>query len=611
MNTHDWNQQVDVKDRTVSYFVRGMRTLWELLGRERVPMGFVVAITVVTTLLEVVFAYCLKLAFDALASAEVAHTWNDALLFAVFGLAFAKVTGVLLWRFVREPILIKSMIRLENYWPTLAHEKMLALTLGFHERTNTGRQVAKIQKGSEKLMDILNNIMWGMLHSLLYLTFSVITILLLDWRLGLLFLVPIVVATLVNLRSYEKLTPAWETWEKHKEHASGLFFQSLINIATVQSYSQEARERMAHADVRQEMVELDTKTSTRMQWYFFAVGGVLQLFYLITIIAGIHFVVRGEVSAGTIVFIATTGGVVIGSVWEIIHVYSRIMRNIVSAERMKALMDEVPDIVNSPHATVPAVVHGDLAFEGVSFAHGGKEEHTVSDITLTIPAGSLVAFVGRSGAGKTTLVRLLARVYDVTSGVVTLDGVDIRTLDMYFYRRLFAFVSQDIEIFDATLRENVTYAYPDTNETIIQEALTVAHLAGAVGDVSRFPKGVETEVGERGVRLSGGERQRVGIARAYVALRNGARVLVLDEATSNLDSESERAIQEMLEELRETHRFTTVAIAHRLSTIHKANMIVVLDKGRVAETGTHTTLVAQQGIYAQLVALQTFGEFRE
>ncbi len=394
MDAHDWNTQTDIKDRAISYFVRGILTLWSLLGKEHATLSIVAGLTVLTTGLEILFSWFLKLGFDNLPDAVTARSWSRMLTIAMAGLVVSKVGGILIWRFVREPLVLKSLIRLENTWPCEAQEKLLALSLGFHEQSNTGRQVAKIQKGVQKLLSILHNVLWGFLHATLYLAMSVIAILVMDWRLGIIFLAPIVPAVWLNLRVYEKFTPLWEEWEKKKERASGYFFQSLINVATVQSFSQEYRELGAHGEVRKEMLELDTRTSLHMQRYFFFIEGLLNSFYLITLVTGIHLTIQGEIALGTVVFIATTGGVVIANVWELIHLYSSIMRDLVATQRMKSLLDEVPDIVSTPHATTLALPRGELVFENVSFFHKQKEHPTIDSVSLAFPPGSFVALVG-------------------------------------------------------------------------------------------------------------------------------------------------------------------------------------------------------------------------
>jgi ABC-type multidrug transport system fused ATPase/permease subunit len=201
--------------------------------------------------------------------------------------------------------------------------------------------------------------------------------------------------------------------------------------------------------------------------------------------------------------------------------------------------------------------------------------------------------------------------YDVSSGEILLDGMNIKNLDLAWYRRLFAVVAQEVDIFDASLRDNIIYPNAAATPEQIRTALKASHLEAILNDASRFPRGLETEVGERGIKLSGGERQRVGIARAYIAILSGAKVLILDEATSNLDSSAECAIQQMLDLVRRELRVTIIAIAHRLSTIQRADRIAVVNHGRIAELGDHQKLIAKNGLYAELVELQRLGELRK
>jgi len=209
------------------------------------------------------------------------------------------------------------------------------------------------------------------------------------------------------------------------------------------------------------------------------------------------------------------------------------------------------------------------------------------------------------------MIRLISRMYDIDEGSIKLDGRDIRDLDLEYLRKIFAIVQQDVDIFDTTLLENIRYPDAEASEEQVIEALKASHLYEALQNLDRFPDGIKTQVGERGIRLSGGERQRVGIARAYIALLNGARVLILDEATSNLDSEAEKAIQKMIGKVREKLNISIIAIAHRLSTIQKADMIYVINNGNVAESGDHSRLVQENGLYAHLVELQKLGDLRE
>jgi ABC-type multidrug transport system fused ATPase/permease subunit len=284
---------------------------------------------------------------------------------------------------------------------------------------------------------------------------------------------------------------------------------------------------------------------------------------------------------------------------EIAQVSRQLADTIASTRRIFAVHHEEPAVVDG--AEMPPAPAGGSAirFEGASFAYPGARRPALEDVSLDIPAGATVAIVGPSGAGKTTLANLLLRFWDPSAGRVLIDGVDLRDFVLDHLRGRVSLVSQDTYLFNDSLRANVALARPDADEKAIYAALDQAALAEFV---MSLPEGLDTRVGERGVQLSGGQRQRVAIARAF--LKN-APTLVLDEATSHLDAISEAQVRTALDALMQER--TTIVIAHRLSTVRNADFLVVLDRGHVAETGSHAELVARNGLYARLIRRQLGG----
>jgi ATP-binding cassette subfamily B protein len=278
---------------------------------------------------------------------------------------------------------------------------------------------------------------------------------------------------------------------------------------------------------------------------------------------------------------------------ETLDQYQRAMA---STNRVMNLLD-TPIAIHSGHISLPvASVRGEMELKDVSFAYNGRNP-VIQNLSLHIPAGKTIAIVGSTGSGKSTLVKLLLRLYEIQSGTITLDGIDLRDLKLRDLRSCIGLVSQDVFLFHGTVKENIAYGSPNATEAEVIEA---AKIAEAQDFIMQLPQGYDTIVGERGQKLSGGQRQRIAIARAVL---KDPPILILDEATSAVDNETEAAIQRSLERI--TVNRTTIAIAHRLSTVRNADCIYVMEQGKLVEQGRHEQLLEDQGIYASLWKVQT------
>jgi ABC-type multidrug transport system fused ATPase/permease subunit len=312
---------------------------------------------------------------------------------------------------------------------------------------------------------------------------------------------------------------------------------------------------------------------------------------------GGYLVIEGRTTLGTLVAAQSLFSLVFTPASQLVSLFSGAQRALASAERVYAFLDQKPRVVEAPDAFRPAgLARGEIRFENVSFEYEGGRA-ALEDISFTVRPGGLVALVGPSGAGKTTLISLILRFYDPTSGRILLDGVDLRRLPLGWLRRQVGIVFQDTFLFTGTVRENIAFGSEDVGEA---DVIAAAQAANAWEFIERLPRGLDTPVGPRGAQLSEGERQRIAIARAF--LRNPP-ILVLDEPTSSLDSRSDYLIRSALVNL--TRGRTTLVIAHRLATVRQADRILVLDRGRLVEAGTHAELMARRGLYYELHRLQS------
>lgn len=378
--------------------------------------------------------------------------------------------------------------------------------------------------------------------------------------------------------------------------ANGGLQEGLAGIETVQAFTRESYETQRYRGWILEAFVMFVRRTIARAWFM-----SMASFLAFTTLAGIFWqggrmVAAGEISAGDLTEFMLYTMLVAGAVAGMSGVWSSFQLALGASARIFEILDTPAEIADAPGALTLDSVQGELAFEDVSFSYADRDAMVIRDVSLRVAPGQVCALVGASGSGKTTLGRLLLRFYDPQDGRITLDGHDLRELSLASLRDQMALVSQDPVLFSGSIRDNIRYGRLGATDAEVEAA---ARAANAHDFVVAFPEGYDTRVGERGVQLSGGQRQRVSIARAIL---RDPPVLILDEATSALDAESEHLVQEALEALQRDR--TTLVIAHRLSTIRHADVIVVLDGGRVVERGTHDELLAAGGAYAKLVARQ-------
>jgi ATP-binding cassette subfamily B protein/subfamily B ATP-binding cassette protein MsbA len=431
--------------------------------------------------------------------------------------------------------------------------------------------------------------------SVLRLVISIGVLLVLNWRLALTAVIVIPGAMLISFVAARRVRPIYRSVRKDVEQIDGRVGEAFSGIRIVRAFRAELVELFdymvgRHTVVRKEMF------AHRRELILWTSWGLLQAAVNVAIVwFGGYMNITGGASIGDIMAFQWYTFLLMGPVWNIVNSFSELQRSLAAMERVfevLALPNDKPDRAGAREA--PAVVR-EVQFENVDFEYR-EGQPVVKDFNVTVPGGSVIALVGRSGAGKTTVTDLVARFHDPTRGRILLNGSDIRDLRLKTYRGLLAIVQQDVFLFDGSVRDNIAYGRRDATE---EDVLDAARRANAHEFITRLPQQYETFIGERGVKLSGGQQQRLAIARAIVA---SPQILILDEATSNLDTESEQLIQASMATLLAGR--TTFMIAHRLSTIRRADLILLMEDGRVIERGTHEDLMNARGVYHGMVLRQ-------
>ncbi|WP_229696064.1 ABC transporter ATP-binding protein [Paenibacillus albidus] len=469
------------------------------------------------------------------------------------------------------------------------------LSFNFFDKRPAGSVLVRVTNDINSLQDLFTNGVVNLMIDCVQLLGITVILLLINWKLGLAVMITVPVMFLISTKLRQKIRLAWQDVRMKNSRINSHLNESIQGIRVTQAYTQE-RENMNYFD----SMNMDSKKSwdkaSAMNQGFGPIievtggFGTMILFWF-----GAYLIQSGELTVGFLVAFSTY----VSNFWDPINrlgqMYNQLLVAMASSERIFEYLDEQPAVQDKPGAQPIPKINGDIVFDKVVFEYE-KGRAALKGIDLNVQAGQSIALVGHTGSGKSTIINLIGRFYDITSGKITIDGQDIRDVTLESLRSQIGIVLQDTFIFSGTIRDNIRFGRLDATDQEVEEA---AKAVDAHEFITKLPGGYNTEVEERGSALSMGQRQLLSFARALLA---NPRILILDEATASIDTETELKIQEALKILLQGR--TSFIVAHRLSTIRHADKIVVLDHGEVKEVGTHSELTAHEGVYNGLIEAQ-------
>lgn len=592
-------------------FLELLVDFWGLVRGHRGAISFALATLSVSTLLKLIPPASTKLVIDYVLTdnpipASVTSWINlptdrFTLLLWIAGAVIAiSIVDVIIhvwgrWYATRATKRVQLSVRRRVF------EHAVRLPLDRVYQLKSGGVSSILREDAGGVAELIFSLFYNPWRAIVQLLGSLVILAWVDWRLllGSLILLPTVFFT--HRTWISRIRPLYRDIRRQRQDVDSHSTEAFGGMRVVRAFGRQRSEaarfaRGNHLLGRQELSAWWWARGVELVWEM-----LLPVASSALLIYGGWQVLHDQLSLGDLMMFLAYLMMLLGPLATLANSATQLQNNLAGLERVLDLLEEPTEMPALPGAVnlQPKDVEGHITLEHVDFAYNQSDQLVLRDVSLDVPPGQMIALVGPSGSGKTTLCNLVARYYDPTAGRITLDGIDLREIEVESYRNLLGIVEQDIFLFDGTVAENIGYAVRHSTDSQIHYA---AEVANADGFIEELPQGYDTVVGERGVRLSGGQRQRIAIARAVLA---NPRILILDEATSNLDTESERLIQQSLRHLMEGR--TSFVIAHRLSTITHADRIVVIENGRIAEIGMHDDLMAASGRYRTMVQMQLEG----
>jgi ABC-type multidrug transport system fused ATPase/permease subunit len=475
------------------------------------------------------------------------------------------------------------------------YNRIQSLSFSFHDKSQTGQLMSRVTADVETSRNFLSQSLINLVVTFGRFLFVAVAVFSLNWQLAATVLLALPAVMWISVSTSRKLRPLWLAVQTQTGAYSAVLQEMIAGMRVVQAFTAEDREfenfRRANWAVREQSLEANRISSFRQPMITFC----LQSLLVIILAYGGMLVIDGHMTIGTLFAFVQYNGQLTSPVRVIGGLLNTSSRAAAAGERIFEILDTNSEVADKPGAQPLPEVAGHVKYEGVSFGYG-RDMMVVQDINIEAQPGETIALLGPVGSGKTSILNLLPRFYDVTKGRVTIDGIDIRDVTLASLRANVAIVMQDVFLFNGTIRDNIAYGRPTATDEEIIQAAKIARLHDFI---MTLPDGYETWVGERGITLSGGQKQRVSIARTLLL---DPKILVLDDSTSSVDMETEYLIQQALAELLKGR--TAFVIAHRLRTIRNADQIIVLKDGRIVERGKHEELLALGGLYREIYDVQ-------